>query len=99
MDVKSFRRLLAFEHFKTAAFYSKSDSFMLDNWMLKFLMEHTANLGPGSRPVPQPPSRRQLQDQNEPESSRSLYSVVFYSPVQSDESEGNVRLSATLFRI
>ncbi|KFZ07716.1 hypothetical protein V502_09822 [Pseudogymnoascus sp. VKM F-4520 (FW-2644)] len=39
--------------FQNSRRLSVSDSFVLDNWMLRFLMEHTANLGPDSRPVPQ----------------------------------------------
>ncbi|KAL5354340.1 hypothetical protein ACLOAV_000429 [Pseudogymnoascus australis] len=39
--------------FQNSRRLSVSDSFVLDNWMLKFLMEHTANLGPDSRPIPQ----------------------------------------------
>lgn len=33
-----------------------SDSFVLDNWMLKFLMEHTAKFEPSNRPIPEPRS-------------------------------------------
>ncbi|OBT73455.1 hypothetical protein VF21_07254 [Pseudogymnoascus sp. 05NY08] len=39
--------------FQNSRRLSVSDSFVLDNWMLKFLMEHTANLGPDSHPIPQ----------------------------------------------
>lgn len=46
----SVTRLRAFQN---SCHMSLSDSFILDNWMLKFLMGHTANLDYSSRPVPQ----------------------------------------------
>ncbi|KFY10483.1 hypothetical protein V491_07629 [Pseudogymnoascus sp. VKM F-3775] len=37
--------------FQNSRRLSVLDSFVLDNWMLKFLMEHTTNLGPDNRPI------------------------------------------------